>query len=154
MDLKDKSRSSGIFSQLKQIWHNRDIVIIEGEHTKLGVGNDLFENANDIKRIITVSKNAFNKYEAIIEEAKKQGKNKLILIALGATATILAYDLTKEGFQACDVGHLDVEYEWFLKKTTKKIPLDGKFVNEVSTENPTTTLENLEYDNQIISKIL
>ena len=46
-----------------------------------------------------------------------------MLIALGPTATILAYDLAEKGVQALDVGHIDIEYEWFLRKdrTHKKI---------------------------------
>lgn len=154
MDLSDKNRSVTIFNKLKQIWNGRDIIIIEGEHSKLGVGNDLFANANSIKRLITASKNAFSKYDLILSEAIKYDKNSLILIALGPTATVLAYDLANEGFQACDVGHIDVEYEWFLKQTTKKTPIEGKFVNEVSTSIPTTYINDDVYESQIILKIL
>ena len=50
-------------------------------------------------------------------------KNKLILIALGPTATILAYDLYKLGYRAIDIGHIDIEYEWFLRKANTKIPI-------------------------------
>lgn len=32
---------------------------------------------------------------------------RLILIALGMTATVLAYDLSKAGFWAIDIGHID-----------------------------------------------
>lgn len=154
MDLSDKKRSGSIFYKLKQIWNDRDIIIIEGEHSKLGVGNDLFINASSIKRLITASKNAFSKYDLILSEAIKYDKNSLILIALGPTATVLAYDLANEGFQACDVGHIDVEYEWFLKQTTKKTPIEGKFVNEVSTNIPTTYINDDVYESQIILKIL
>jgi hypothetical protein len=37
--------------------------------------------------------------------------DKLILIALGPTATVLAYDLAKKGYQAIDIGHLPSCYE-------------------------------------------
>jgi glycosyltransferase family protein len=154
MDLSNKQRSVGLFTSLKKIWQDRDILIVEGEHTKLGIGNDLFAKAKSIERIITVSKNAFTKYDLIIDAIKKSGKDKLILIALGATATVLAYDLSKEGFQASDVGHIDIEYEWFLKKTKKKIAVDGKFVNELSTDDPVTTLINEDYQSQVIKSIL
>ena len=36
-----------------------------------------------------------------------------VLIALGQTATVLAYDLSEAGLQAIDPGHVDVEYEWY-----------------------------------------
>mgnify|MGYP000128627122 CR=1 FL=1 len=44
---------------------------------------------------------------------KKLEKTALFLIALGPTATVLAYDLFKSGYQAIDAGHVDVEYEWW-----------------------------------------
>lgn len=154
MDLSNKNRSTSIFQKLKLIWENRDIIIVEGEYTKLGVGNDLFSNSTSIKRLITVSKNAFSKYDELYDEIKTYNKDCVVLIALGATATVLAYDLSKIGFQACDVGHMDIEYEWFLKKTLKKTAIDGKFVNEVSTNNPMTSLNDEEYESQIIKKIM
>lgn len=40
----------------------------------------------------------------------------------------LAYDLSKEGYRALDVGHVDTMYEWFLRKATKSIPIEGKIV--------------------------
>ena len=45
---------------------------------------------------------------------QKLSKNKLILIALGPTATVLSYDLYKLGYHVIDIGHADIEYEWFL----------------------------------------
>ena len=52
------------------------------------------------------------------------------ILALGATATILARDLTKLGYQALDLGHLDVQYEYSLRNTQEKIAITGKYVNE------------------------
>ena len=43
----------------------------------------------------------------------------------------MAYDLYKLGYQAIDAGHIDIEYEWFLRKATKRIPIINKYVNEV-----------------------
>lgn len=131
MDYKDKSKSIEIFDQLKSIWSNRNIMIIEGEKTRLGVGNDLFSNANSIQRVICPSVNAFDKYSSILESAVELATpNSLILIALGPTATVLAYDLFSKGYQAIDIGHVDVEYEWFLMGANEKKPIEGKYVNE------------------------
>jgi hypothetical protein len=46
------------------------------------------------------------------EDVKLSDKNILILISLGPTATVLAYDLAKLGYWAIDIGHIDNEYEW------------------------------------------
>ena len=75
----------------------------------------------------------------------------MILLALGPTATILAYDLSVMGYQAIDIGHIDVEYEWFKLGTREKIPLKGKYVNEageLGKQVLDVTDEN--YNNQII----
>lgn len=154
IEYKDKSKTVERIKKLKEIWNKKEIVIIEGNDTKLGVGNDLFNNCNKIERILAPSKNAFDKYEKILENAKRIEKEKLIIIALGPTATILAYDLTKLGYQAIDIGHIDIEYEWYLRKATKKIPIPGKYVNEAGGIDKSADFNNnVEYQNSIIAKI-
>ena len=130
IEYKDKSKIPYYIKKLKQIWDKKDILIIEGEMSRLGVGNDLFNNSKSIKRILCPAINAFNVYEKIISQAKKIDKSKLILLALGPTSSVLAYDLYKIGYQVIDVGHIDIEYEWFLRKATKKIQIENKYVNE------------------------
>ena len=85
-----------------------------------------------IQRIICPSENAFDVYDKIYEYVvSKVDKDKLILIALGPTATVLSYDLYNVGFHTIDIGHVDIEYEWFLRKATKKIKIENKYVTEV-----------------------
>ena len=120
-----------IFDGWKKVWENREVLIIEGSQTRFGVGNDLLGNAKSIKRIICPAENAFIKYDEILKAVKKQAtKDMLVLVSLGPTATVLAYDLGRIGIQTIDIGHLDIEYEWYLLKATKKIPITGKYVNE------------------------
>ena len=132
MDRKDKSKVPDYIKKLKLIWEKRDILIIEGEKSRLGIGNDLFNNSKSIKRILCPPENAFNVYHKIIEQAKKIDKSVLILLAIGPTSTVLTYDLYKLGYQVIDIGHIDIEYEWFLRKATKRIPIRNKYVNEVN----------------------
>ena len=75
------------------------------------------------------------------------------MIALGPTATILAYDLAKVGYQALDIGHVDVEYEWFRMGALEKVPLANKYVNESLEGREVGELKDLTYQNQIIAKI-
>lgn len=57
----------------------------------------------------------------------------IVLLAIGLTATVLSYDLADNGFQVIDIGHLDVEYQWYLMQAKKKMPLENRTtVNEVS----------------------
>lgn len=156
MDYKVKDDCAEKVQDLRKIWNDRDVIIIEGNKTKLGIGNDLLNNARSIRRIIGPNKDAFVKYKEILAEAEKYSKDTLFIMALGPTATVLAYELAKDGFQAIDIGHVDVEYEWFLSGTTTKEPIKGKFVNEaknigdLSDEN----IEDEAYNNSIIKTIL
>ena len=43
----------------------------------------------------------------------------------------MAYDLAMNGYQAIDIGHLDNEYEWFLRKANDRVNIPGKHVSEV-----------------------
>lgn len=146
---KDKSNCGKYFELLKSIWKNRDVVICEGDKTRMGVGNDLLDECKSVKRIICPAENAFDKYEIILERLKKENKNSLFLIALGPTATILAYELSKDGFQALDIGHFDIEYEWFLRQASYKEKIENKYTNEVVGGNLANDLKDEKYLKQI-----
>jgi glycosyltransferase family protein len=155
IEYKDKSKIPYYIKKLKQIWDKKDILIIEGEKSRLGIGNDLFNNSKSIKRILCPAVNAFNVYDKILNQARKIDKSILILLALGPTSTVLAYDLHKLGYQVIDVGHIDIEYEWFLKNATKKIQIKNKYVNEVyGNKFKIGNVKDKNYYNEIISKIL
>lgn len=142
-------------ANLKRIWDNRDLLIVEGIHTRLGVGNDLFVNSNSIRRILVPETNAFDKYNIILSKVKNRYKeNDLVLIAAGPTATVLAYDLAKNNIQAVDVGHIDVEYEWMNMNTKKRVAIKGKYVNEIKGKKYLESFEkNEEYKNSIIEVV-
>lgn len=152
MDYASKEHCARWFHKLKAIWEGRDIIFIEGAMSRLGVGNDLFGNAKSIHRILCPPQNAFEQYDRILNEALKIEKEVLFLIALGPTATILAYDLHKAGYQAVDIGHVDVEYEWWRMGAQRKVKLKQKYVNEASGGNSVTDAGE-EYNRQIITKI-
>lgn len=127
----DRDYAARVTDMWKRIWDGRKLLIVEGAESRLGVGNDLFDNAADIKRILCPGKNAFDSYDEILEAARRHAEDRLVLIALGQTATVLAYDLAMDGFQALDIGHIDVEYEWFRMGVTEKVDIPTKAVNEV-----------------------
>lgn len=154
LDYKDKTHVGEYVKKLKTIWDNQDVVIVEGEYSRLGVGNDLFDNMKSIQRIICPSENAYNYYEKILEEVLKISKDKTIMIALGPTATVLAYDLHKMGYRAIDIGHVDIEYEWYLRKATTKIKIEHKYVTEVTDGRENIQdVNDLKYNKEIITII-
>lgn len=132
----DRDVATSNLNKLKQLWDGRDIVFVEGKNSRLGMGNDLFNNAKSIRRILCPLKNAFDRYDDIRESILKNCKEgDLIIIALGPTATVLAHDLSDSGLQLLDLGHIDIEYEWYLSGTKKKTPVKNKFVNEARTSD-------------------
>lgn len=144
-----------LIAMYRKIWDKKDVYIIEGEKTRIGIGNDLLSNANSIKRILAPAKNAFDLYDTILEQAKTLiPSGSLIILALGPTATILARDLCFSGYQALDLGHFDIQYEYYIRKSHTKISIPGKFVNEVQGGDIVSD-DNLpeEYFNSIISII-
>jgi len=151
LDWKDKSRAHSRFEMLKQIWRSRDVLVVEGADTRLGVANDLLAGARSVKRIIAPSVDAWLCRDDILAAAT-QHPGRLILLALGPTATVLAGDLSALGFQALDVGHIDVEYEWYLAGALWKTPIPGKHVNEAGGL-PVASLDSDEYRSQVVGQI-
>lgn len=158
IDFKDKKNAKNTFSYLKRIWNNRNILIVEGKYTRLGVSNDLFENSNIIKRIECPPIDAFERYNKILNIVKRflsNHKNFLILIALGPTATVLSYDLSNLGFQAIDIGHVDLEYEWYLHGAKHRINIPTRYVNSLTIKNGhnVSRINDKEFKDQIYTYI-
>ena len=151
---RDRSVSKGYFEALKKLWEDRDVLIVEGEHTALGVGNDLLERARSVRRVLCPAADAFSKYAQILAAAKTHGADRVILIALGPTATVLAYDLAKAGLYALDIGHIDVEYEWFRMGATQPVKLENRFVNEAQDGAQPEAVADSAYLEQIVAKIM
>lgn len=141
----------------RQIWDNRDVYVIEGEQTRIGVGNDLLDNAANIYRILAPVKNAYDAYDRIIASVKAHAPNgALVIIALGPTATIMAYDLAKMGYQALDLGHFDIQYEYHIRGIHTKEPIPGKYVNEASTAGQTvddSAIKDTKYKASIVDVV-
>ena len=150
----DKERSKRNIELIKKIWEGRDVCIVEGQSTRFGVGNDLLDNAKSVRRVLCPPQNAFDKYHEILKTVLTQvPKDALVLTALGMTATVLAYDLSLQGYQAIDIGHLDVEYEWFLMKATQKTAIKNKAVNEVGIRVVKEEFSDSKYTDSIIASV-
>ncbi len=157
MIYRDKQGAKERFRKIREIWEKQDVLVVEGENTRFGVGNDLLNNAKSVERILTLDKDCFNVYDEIFECVKKYGKQKLILIILGPVATIMAYDLAKIDYWAVDIGQLDVEYEWYLRQVEERCDIPYKTVSEVSSydeiETDTTRDYIKKYQTEIIKYI-
>ena len=150
IDNKDKSHAVTQFEKLKSLFEYKDILIVEGATTRSGVGNDLFNKALSIKRIICPSHHAFSKVDAIQQAILDHAKGRLILLMLGPTAKILACRLSRLGYRALDLGHIDSEYEWMQMKAETKVQLKHKHTAEFNFDQDIEFINDEGYNRQIV----
>ncbi|MCR5302203.1 MAG: GT-D fold domain-containing protein [Lachnospiraceae bacterium] len=153
---KTPDRMHEKFEQIKCIWKDRDILIVEGEHTRFGVGNDLLDEANSVIRILAPDRDAFSLYDQLLEKSSEYGEDRLVLSILGPTATVLCYDLAKQGLWAVDIGQVDTEYEWFIRGVSKRCDIPYKTASEYVDKSIFEELQEADrkkYEAEIVSII-
>lgn len=138
LDTLDRPSAERILALWRALWEGRDLLLVEGRHSRFGADSDLLANANSVRRILCPARDAWDVYDAILAATLRHAPGRLTLIALGPTATVLAHDLARAGHQALDCGHLDVEREWMRMGATKKAPLPGRWVDEAGGLAPGT----------------
>ena len=132
---EDKSKCGEWIESIRQIWKDRDVVVVEGERTHNGVGNDLLDTARSVERIIGPASDAYGKMDEIIACCRQYSKDRLFLVSLGVAAKFFTETMFLEGYRVLDIGNLDMEYEWYLKRAERKEPIPkhdvvGKKANE------------------------
>jgi glycosyltransferase family protein len=150
LSYKDKSGAALIYARLKGLWAGREVVLIEGEKSRLGVGNDLFDNVRSLKRILGPAEGAYDKVEALAVVAKSQPKETLFLLSLGPAAKVLGYELFRSGYRVLDIGHLDMEYEMFQRGSDRLLPVRYKYFNEIEERDP-EDCQDQDYRSSIIA---
>jgi len=151
---REKNNSAEWFASIKRIWTDRKVLLIEGKESRLGVGNDLFDNVSSLERILCPAKHAYRKFNSIRDETIKRAENDtLIMVSLGPTAVPLVYEMFQRGYQAIDIGHIDIEYEWFLRGVKEKVGVENKHVNEVADEHDVSECLDEQYLRQVVAVI-
>ena len=148
-EYQDKSNCKNWFELFMKIWDNKEIVLIEGEKSRIGVGNELFAGAKSVERILGPKHHAFSKYEELLNVARMIECHKLILIALGPCAKPLAYELAMLGHRVIDIGNLDIEFEWYLRGAKTKTKIPGKYTSEAIGGREVDDINDLRYHNEI-----
>jgi len=97
-----------------KIWENRDVVFVLGKGGRFHFDPRLFSCLKSSQFVYVPPTSAFDDYERILNESMQYPKSSLFLIAAGPTATVLAFDLHKQGYQAIDMGHISICYQQFL----------------------------------------
>lgn len=155
----DRSKKTDVLalreSLWKKLWNNQDLLIVENSGSNLGKNLAFYDSAKSVERIQCPNRNSFAHYEEILATCKKLGQDKLIILSLGPTATLLAYDLAKEGFRALDLGFLELEYYLFSIKATELTTIEGIKVAEVESieHDPFPHNKQINVENQIKFRI-
>lgn len=166
MDIEHFSNRKEQIEYTKQIWNNRHVILVEGEKTRFGVGNDLLDNAKTIIRILGPAESAFDRINELVSVCEKECSKRiepLVLLALGPTATVMAYDLQEKNIQAIDIGHLDIVYEVNIHNiemggdgqeipVPRKYAVPGKYTNEAAKGNNVGDCKDPDYLAQIVYK--
>ncbi len=155
IDWKTEKRACTLFPELKTLWKDKRVLIVEGDQTRLGVGNDLFDGAKEVQRILAPAEGAFEVSNDIRNTIIEHYNGQLVLLALGPTATILAAELSEKNIQALDIGNIDIEYEWFLRGAKERIAIPGKYTTEAKDAigRAFTECNDEKYLNEIIERI-
>ena len=149
---RDKSKTLERMAQIKRIWNKRNVVLVEGDKTRTGCGNDLLEDVESVTRILCPTINAFSYYEEILDAVLKMDKENLILIVLGPAGKVLAFDLVQAGYQVVDIGQVDMDYEWYLANKGYRVPIENKYVSQL----PPAFVEeciDIQYQEQIVARV-
>lgn len=95
---------------LKAIWDDRKVVFVVGKNSRFFFLEELFGNIAEYEFVYGPAENAFSVYDDLIGRVQGYGTDWLVMISLGPTATVMAYDLFRLGYQAIDLGQTPSKY--------------------------------------------
>lgn len=103
--------------KIRSIWAQRDVVFVVGKKSRFFLEPRLFDNIRSVEYLYVKAKNCFEDYDEILKQTLAYDKKKLFFISCGPTATVLAFDLAQQGYQALDMGHLPNCYKHYLRES-------------------------------------
>ena len=107
------------WNKVKSLWAGRHVVLIQGVDTNFDKTNTFFDTSVSKTVLRGPARDAYREHSDIIKKVVKTiPTDFLIVLALGPTATVMAWDLSLLGYQALDLGHIGM----FHAKTHWKTP--------------------------------
>lgn len=104
---------SEIYSTLRQIWKDQDIVLLRGNNTQV-YAHDIYDTAKSVTVIYAPRYQAWDDYTRLKEALLKEDPHKLFILTAGPVAKVLVLDLFEHGRRALDLGHLAKDYDTYL----------------------------------------
>lgn len=100
---------------LESLWIGKDVVVVRGGEKSL-MPSDLV-GARSVREVVGPSQHAWSDYSRLVAEVGTP--DGIVLLCLGATATVMAVDLCALGVHAVDLGHVGM----FLRKHRRGEPM-------------------------------
>lgn len=94
---------------VRGIWQDRPVLLVAGSAKGYRAGDEFLANASSVDRLDAPDRDAWGVYEGLLSDCLAWAAVKrkpLVYAALGASATVLAWDLGKRGVQCLDLGHM------------------------------------------------
>jgi hypothetical protein len=124
------SRGAGVaavsLADFRRIWDGRRVVFVYSSRGRFHEDPRLFSGIAGREFVDIPPRDAFAAYDSILAKCMELPRDRIFIIAAGPTATILAYDLCRAGYQALDLGHLPNEYACIEDDAlrTEKLPIE------------------------------
>ena len=87
-------------NELRGLWKGRNVVLARGEGSLTG---DMLEGAASVREVIGPNTDAYDSIDSLEE---KIGTPPLVILCMGAVATVLADRLARKGLHAIDLGYV------------------------------------------------
>jgi glycosyltransferase family protein len=100
--------------RLKTLWDDRNVIFVYGRGSRFDINHEIFSKVAKKNKIEGLAINAWCEYDFLYQNVlnlSQSVKNPLIICSLGPTATVLAYDLSRNNLQTIDLGHLNNVYD-------------------------------------------
>lgn len=116
------------WSSVRDLWRDADVVLVVGDKKSLSV-EMMAGEARSVREVIGPRQNAYAEIDRIEEEIGNPAG--VVILCLGATATVLAWRLAAKGVHALDLGHIGM----FMKHAGCYIERDRLISNKYLKQN-------------------
>lgn len=92
-------------NQIKSLWNGQKLLIVCNKQSPLVQDPlNIFDNIKQKDFLFIPDRNAFSSYDQLVEAIKKYDTSWRVYLEAGATASVLAWDLSHLGYQTFDMG--------------------------------------------------
>lgn len=115
------------FQKLKTLFNGRKVLVVAGETVFKNITHDFFDGATHKEILLAPRINAWRHFDEIFNKILSYPEDMVVALILGPTATVLAYELSKRGRIAYDIGHVPKDYDAFMKNADRSSAAIQKF---------------------------